>query len=52
MILAAAVFGSSEVMGLRFYAGAAIIIGCVVWHTAALHYAAKPLKKNTAAGHR
>ena len=35
MILAFAVFGRSEVMGLRFYAGAAIIIGCVVWHTAA-----------------
>lgn len=33
MILAALVFGSSEVMGPRFYAGAAIIIGCVILHT-------------------
>jgi drug/metabolite transporter (DMT)-like permease len=45
MALAAAVFGSSEVMGLRFYAGAAIIIGCVVWHTAVLHYEKKLSKK-------
>lgn len=35
MILAAMVFGSSEVMGPAFYAGAGIIIGCVVVHTAA-----------------
>lgn len=35
MILAAIVFGSSEVMGPRFYAGAGIIIGCVVFHAAA-----------------
>jgi len=33
MILAALIFGDSEVMGLRFYSGAAIIIGCVVFHT-------------------
>jgi drug/metabolite transporter (DMT)-like permease len=33
MILAVVVFGSSEVMGLRFYSGAAIIIGCVIFHT-------------------
>jgi drug/metabolite transporter (DMT)-like permease len=33
MLLAAAVFGDTEVMGLRFYTGAAIIIGCVVFHT-------------------
>lgn len=33
MIIAAAVFGASEVMNLRFYAGAAIIIGCVIFHT-------------------
>lgn len=32
MILAALVFGSSEVMGPRFYAGAAVIIGCVIFH--------------------
>lgn len=35
MILAAMVFGSREVMGPRFYAGAAIIIGCVIFHAAA-----------------
>jgi drug/metabolite transporter (DMT)-like permease len=33
MLLAAAVFGATEVMGIRFYTGAAIIIGCVVFHT-------------------
>lgn len=33
MALAALVFGADEVMGLRFYAGAAVIIGCVIWHT-------------------
>jgi drug/metabolite transporter (DMT)-like permease len=33
MLLAAAVFGATEVMGVRFYTGAAIIIGCVVFHT-------------------
>jgi drug/metabolite transporter (DMT)-like permease len=35
MLLAAAVFGATEVMGVRFYTGAAIIIGCVVFHTLA-----------------
>ena len=35
MALAAAVFGSSEVMGPTFYAGVAVIIGCVVLHAAA-----------------
>ena len=35
MILAALVFGSAEVMGPSFYAGAAIIIGCVIFHAAA-----------------
>ena len=35
MALAAAVFGSSEVMGPAFYAGVAVIIGCVVLHSAA-----------------
>lgn len=35
MALAAAVFGSTEVMRPLFYAGAAVIIGCLVWHTAA-----------------
>jgi drug/metabolite transporter (DMT)-like permease len=52
MILAAAVFGSSEVMGLRFYAGAAIIIGCVVWHTAMLHYSGGPPEKKATANRR
>jgi drug/metabolite transporter (DMT)-like permease len=32
MLLALAVFGSSEQMGPRFYAGAAVIIGCVAVH--------------------
>jgi drug/metabolite transporter (DMT)-like permease len=35
MVIAAAVFGAGEVMNLRFYAGAAIIIGCVIIHTLA-----------------
>jgi drug/metabolite transporter (DMT)-like permease len=35
ILLAALILGSSEIMGLRFYAGAAVIIGCVVWHTMA-----------------
>ncbi len=33
MVLAALIYGSREVMGFRFYTGAAVIIGCVVFHT-------------------
>ena len=43
MILAAMVFGSSEVMGPGFYAGAGIIIGCVVIHAMATRRVASPL---------
>ena len=32
MLLALLIFGGSEAMSLRFYAGSAIIIGCVVMH--------------------
>lgn len=35
MAIAALVFGSSEFMGLRFYTGAAVIIGCLAFHTIA-----------------
>lgn len=43
MALAALVFGSREVMGPRFYAGAVVIIGCVVVHALATHRAASPV---------
>ncbi len=35
MALAALIFGSTEVMGARFYAGSAVIIGCLIVHTLA-----------------
>jgi drug/metabolite transporter (DMT)-like permease len=44
MALAAAVFPGSEVMGVRFYIGAAIIVGCVAWHAAAFRGPPPPRK--------